>query len=153
MTDKPCPYIESHEANVRSQCTLVKSPCPCYGYDGQCNIREAYTFGFECGKEYRPKGTPAVCRVFVNGQDITQKVLKRLRPFQRKALVIQACQMNYPFDVDTLEGRVQGKFGDFVIQGVKGELYPCAQDIFMEIHEMPEERALSKPLQRRTNKA
>ena len=32
--------------------------------------------------------------------------------------------------VFTLEGSMTGKAGDWIIEGVKGELYPCRDDIF-----------------------
>jgi len=32
--------------------------------------------------------------------------------------------------IDTLEGTVCANEGDWIIQGVKGELYPCKPDIF-----------------------
>lgn len=36
----------------------------------------------------------------------------------------------------TLEGSHQVKYGDFIIQGVKGELYPCREDIFAATYEV-----------------
>lgn len=38
----------------------------------------------------------------------------------------------------TLEGDHIGKAGDYIIQGVKGELYPCKPDIFEQTYEMVE---------------
>lgn len=32
--------------------------------------------------------------------------------------------------VNTLEGNMRGDLGDYIIRGVKGELYPCKPDIF-----------------------
>jgi hypothetical protein len=32
--------------------------------------------------------------------------------------------------IDTLEGRMVAQVGDYIIRGVKGELYPCKPDIF-----------------------
>lgn len=32
--------------------------------------------------------------------------------------------------IKTLEGEHRGDEGDFIIQGIKGELYPCKSDIF-----------------------
>lgn len=32
--------------------------------------------------------------------------------------------------IDTLEGTMTARKGDWIIQGVKGELYPCKPDIF-----------------------
>jgi hypothetical protein len=33
-------------------------------------------------------------------------------------------------NIRTLEGIMKGNIGDWIIQGVKGELYPCKDDIF-----------------------
>ena len=33
-------------------------------------------------------------------------------------------------EIHTLEGVMRGEKGDFIIQGVKGEIYPCKADIF-----------------------
>lgn len=32
--------------------------------------------------------------------------------------------------ISTLEGRMTADVGDYIIQGIKGELYPCKPDIF-----------------------
>lgn len=37
--------------------------------------------------------------------------------------------------VVTLEGVMTAKFGDWIIQGVHGELYPCRPDIFEKTYE------------------
>lgn len=37
--------------------------------------------------------------------------------------------------IDTLEGTHHVSVGDFVIQGVNGELYPCKPDIFAKTYE------------------
>lgn len=39
------------------------------------------------------------------------------------------------FVVDTLEGRMTGSEGDYIVMGIKGELYPCRGDIFEETYE------------------
>jgi len=33
-------------------------------------------------------------------------------------------------DINTLEGIMRGEVGDYIIKGVKGEIYPCKPDIF-----------------------
>ena len=38
----------------------------------------------------------------------------------------------------TLEGRMRCNIGDYIIRGVRGELYPCAKDIFEETYEKVE---------------
>ncbi len=37
--------------------------------------------------------------------------------------------------IDTLEGVMTGNIGDWIIQGVKGEIYPCKPDIFDATYE------------------
>ena len=41
-------------------------------------------------------------------------------------------------EVLTLEGRMTGNRGDWIIRGVKGELYPCKPDIFAATYETAE---------------
>ena len=40
--------------------------------------------------------------------------------------------------ISTLEGCMQADFGDWIIRGVKGELYPCKPDIFEATYEVAE---------------
>jgi hypothetical protein len=37
--------------------------------------------------------------------------------------------------IDTLEGTMQAFVGDYIIRGIKGELYPCKPDIFEKTYE------------------
>lgn len=37
---------------------------------------------------------------------------------------------NGTLTIDTLEGNIIAKRGDYIIKGVKGEFYPCKPDIF-----------------------
>lgn len=32
--------------------------------------------------------------------------------------------------IDTLEGEMRCNIGDYIIKGIKGEFYPCREDIF-----------------------
>jgi hypothetical protein len=38
-------------------------------------------------------------------------------------------------EIETLEGRMTASIGDWIIRGVKGELYPCKPDIFEATYE------------------
>jgi hypothetical protein len=38
-------------------------------------------------------------------------------------------------EIDTPEGWIIASSGDWIIRGVKGELYPCKPDIFAETYE------------------
>jgi hypothetical protein len=37
--------------------------------------------------------------------------------------------------IETLEGDMRADIGDWIIRGVKGELYPCKPDIFEQTYE------------------
>lgn len=41
--------------------------------------------------------------------------------------------------ISTLEGRLHVSVGDYIIQGIKGEIYPCKPDIFEATYEKVEE--------------
>lgn len=42
------------------------------------------------------------------------------------------------FGIETLEGTMEAAIGDWIITGVKGELYPCKPDIFEATYEPAE---------------
>ena len=42
------------------------------------------------------------------------------------------------FTIETLEGEHLARIGDYIIRGVKGELYPCKPDIFEQTYEVVE---------------
>ena len=39
-------------------------------------------------------------------------------------------------EITTLEGTMRGQRGDYIIRGVKGEIYPCKPDIFAATYEL-----------------
>lgn len=45
---------------------------------------------------------------------------------------------NPTLKIQTLEGVMTASFGDWVIKGVKGEFYPCRDDIFKATYEAVE---------------
>ena len=38
-------------------------------------------------------------------------------------------------DIETPEGRMHADYGDYIILGVKGEIYPCKPDVFRASYE------------------
>lgn len=59
-----------------------------------------------------------------------QKVIK-------KPIIVHASQINLPegFEVTTLEGKMTGKPGDYLMVGINGEKYICDKDIFEQTYE------------------
>ena len=39
-------------------------------------------------------------------------------------------------EIDTLEGTMKAKPGDYIIKGVNGEFYPCKPEIFKQTYEL-----------------
>ncbi len=62
-------------------------------------------------------------------------------PFKRavkKPIPINCVQMQEEFEVETLEGTLRGRAGDYLMMGVNGELYPCAKEIFEKTYDWVE---------------
>lgn len=49
---------------------------------------------------------------------------------------------DYALLIPTLEGTMRAEVGDWIIKGIKGELYPCKPDIFAATYEpvLPSDR-------------
>lgn len=59
-----------------------------------------------------------------------------LRNFMNCELVISYKEPNNPkLQIATLEGVMEASVGDYIIQGVNGEFYPCKPDIFNKTYE------------------
>jgi hypothetical protein len=54
----------------------------------------------------------------------------------KKPIAIKCIQIEEPFLVETLEGKMKGKKGDWLMVGVNGEMYPCDQDIFEKTYNL-----------------
>lgn len=59
-----------------------------------------------------------------------------------RTYVYEEDENNDPFEfrrtycaITTLEGVMRGDYGDYIIQGVNGEIYPCKPDIFAQTYE------------------
>ena len=55
--------------------------------------------------------------------------------YRKKPVEILAYQTLKEMCIDTLEGRMKADKGDWIIRGVKGEIYPCKPDIFNMTYE------------------
>lgn len=58
-----------------------------------------------------------------------------MKSYRKKPVIVHAVLIVEEFEVETLEGTMRGKPGDYLIKGVRGELYPCDHEIFKEIYE------------------
>lgn len=60
----------------------------------------------------------------------------KFRKAVKKPIAIKCFQMNEPFEVQTIEGNMKGKKGDWLMVGISGEMYPCNNTIFMKTYEV-----------------
>ena len=70
--------------------------------------------------------------VFKNGQIPNYKFSKAVK----RPIPIRCLQMHEPFTVETKEGTLSGQAGDYLMVGVRGEMYPCSKEIFEETYEI-----------------
>jgi hypothetical protein len=59
--------------------------------------------------------------------------LQALEPYS--TLEVEHDFLSGALEIDTLEGTMRGEVGDWIIKGVKGELYPCKPDVFATTYE------------------
>ena len=59
--------------------------------------------------------------------------------FRKIPVVIEAFQTFEEVEIETLEGTMKADKGDWIIKGVKGELYPCKPDVFNMTYEKVEQ--------------
>jgi len=65
-------------------------------------------------------------------------ILSMGEKYIKKPIPVRAVQIKCTFEVKTLEGLMKGKKGDYLIEGIKGELYICDREIFEESYDMIE---------------
>jgi len=67
-----------------------------------------------------------------------EKYLKDSHCYRRKSVSVRARQMKEPFRIETREGTIYGEAGDFLVEGVEGEIYPCNMRIFLKTYDLEE---------------
>lgn len=54
--------------------------------------------------------------------------------------------------IKTLEGTMEASYGDYIIKGINGEIYPCKPDIFEKTYEQPKQYLKWEDLEFEENK-
>lgn len=52
----------------------------------------------------------------------------------KKPIVIRAIELKSDIKIHTREGVLMGYEGDFVLEGIEGEIYPCDRNIFLKTY-------------------
>ena len=91
--------------------------------------------------KYRKK--PVVIEAFQYDGDFTYS---DGTPYEAPEFIFEALEKEVLYFKDagnlyakTLEGKMLVSCGDYIIQGVKGEIYPCKPDIFEATYEVAEQ--------------
>ena len=54
----------------------------------------------------------------------------KFKRYKKISVVIEAYRTETEETIETLEGVMKANKGDWIIKGVKGEIYPCKPDVF-----------------------
>jgi hypothetical protein len=80
---------------------------------------------------------PAVLDISAGKVDTSPKYLEEqgFKRYKKRPVTIYAREMSKAFAIKTMEGVMRGKKGDFLVIGIKGEMYPVDRDIFFKTYE------------------
>lgn len=82
-------------------------------------------------KEYRKKPV-VISAVQWTGEDESMNEILGFCPAAKFSMEIDEPKN---LEIQTLEGIMRADIGDYIIQGVKGEFYPCKPDVFEKTYE------------------
>lgn len=72
----------------------------------------------------------------VDEKDLVEFTNLQFIDVRKKPIIVHAVRIFESFSVQTLEGTMEGKTGDWLMRGINGELYPCAHDIFTKTYDI-----------------
>jgi hypothetical protein len=84
---------------------------------------------------------PVVIEAWCNTEDMPHRSLVPdwlQSAFDGRSVRPDGVGYHHGYYIDTLEGQVHASYGDWIIRGIKGELYPCKPDIFEATYEVVE---------------
>jgi len=88
--------------------------------------------------KYRKKPVVIEARQFTTNNEADNENMERLCDWMNARMpnaTMKAWHDNTSIFIPTLEGQMRADVGDWIIQGVKGEFYPCKPDIFTATYE------------------
>lgn len=84
--------------------------------------------------KYKKKPVVIEAVEFLGDSSIGEKAPKWAYEAYKEGTIFRG-ENGWDFYIKTLEGDMLISIGDYIIQGVQGELYPCKPDIFDETYE------------------
>jgi hypothetical protein len=73
--------------------------------------------------------------IIIPKRELDELKIRKAKRYAKKPLQVLAWQTDEKLYIQTLEGVMKANKGDYIIQGVKGEYYPCKPDVFKETYE------------------
>ena len=55
--------------------------------------------------------------------------------YRKRPVIVEAVKLTRKMTIETPEGTMRGKVGDWLITGINGEHYPCSDDVFQQTYE------------------
>lgn len=68
---------------------------------------------------------------------------KEVKKYRKIPIVLEAYQTDEEMDIETLEGVMHASIGDYIVTGIRGEIYPVKPDIFENLYEEVKEEELN----------
>lgn len=62
-------------------------------------------------------------------------IVEKSKLYRKKPIGVKAVELKEDVIIYTREGTLKGYKGDFLICGIKGEIYPCGREIFFETYD------------------
>ena len=99
------------------------------------NAEAPEAFNAPIWKKRMSKGTDAVLTNVIKGVGNILEFEEWLEPIARAAGRWPLKYVGQSLIIPTLEGDHEARPGDWIIMGIKGEIYPCKPDIFEQTYE------------------
>lgn len=84
---------------------------------------------------YRRLGPKGLEKLIQELKEYRRNKLYNWTKFRKKPVVVEAYQTETEELIETLEGLTKASPGDWIIRGIKGEVYPCKPDIFSQTYD------------------
>lgn len=60
--------------------------------------------------------------------------MSKSKKFIKNPVIVEAYQVYTEMKIETLEGTMTASPGDWIVKGIKGEIYPVKPDIFEKLY-------------------
>ena len=69
-------------------------------------------------------------------QTVNDIDIEKWKYARKKPIMIRVAELDERIYIETREGTLIGEIGDFLAEGIEGELYPIGKDIFKKTYDI-----------------